>query len=145
MRKNLTIWTALLLCVLLLDGCGGGVAKNVVPDYGESAVYTREDMDEAILLIRKEFGTWKGCELHSIRYAGDECLTEENLEWLRELGKANGLDAEYTQCIEFLTDYHSPKTSEQAGAWNVDYEYTDWQWWMARTEGGQWELLTWGY
>ena len=24
-------------------------------------------------------------------------------------------------------------------------EYTDWQWWLARSEGGDWELLTWGY
>ncbi len=141
--KRKVLIAALTVLALLLAGCGG--KKDVTVDYGSSALYTQEDMDAAIKLIRAEFDTWKGCELHSIRYAGDECLTEDNLEWLRELGKANGLDAAYTQRIEFLTDYHSPKTSEQAGAWNVDYEYTDWQWWMARTEGGQWELLTWGY
>jgi len=31
------------------------------------------------------------------------------------------------------------------GAWEADKEYTDWQWWLAREEGGDWELLTWGY
>ena len=28
---------------------------------------------------------------------------------------------------------------------NPDEEYTDWQWWLARSEGGQWKLLTYGY
>ena len=26
-----------------------------------------------------------------------------------------------------------------------DEEYFDYQWWLARTEGGEWQLLTWGY
>jgi len=45
--------------------------------------------------------------------------------------------------IEFLSDYHSPV--DAVGAWEPDTEYTDWQWWLARTEGGEWELMTSGY
>ena len=45
--------------------------------------------------------------------------------------------------IEFLSDYHSPV--DAVGAWEPDTEYTDWQWWLARTEGGEWELMTCGY
>jgi len=37
----------------------------------------------------------------------------------------------------------SPK--EGGGAWEPDYEYSDWQWWLARTDGGEWQLITWGY
>ena len=48
-----------------------------------------------------------------------------------------------TQCIEFLSDFNSPR--EGGGAWQADYEYNDWQWWLARTDGGSWQLLTWGY
>ena len=30
------------------------------------------------------------------------------------------------------------------GAWNANEEYT-WSWWLARSEGGTWKLMTWGY
>ena len=30
-------------------------------------------------------------------------------------------------------------------AQQADREYTDYQWWLARSEVGAWELLTWGY
>lgn len=51
--------------------------------------------------------------------------------------------AEFTQCIEFVSDFHSPKAG--GGAWEMDYEYTAWQWWLARTDNGEWNLITWGY
>ena len=105
---------------------------------GTSDLYTVSDMDEAIALINAEFSTWTGCEMHSLRYAGDECATAENLAWMNELG-----EKEYTQVIEFLSDFHSPV--EGGSAWEPDTEYKDWQWWLARTEDGNWELLTWGY
>lgn len=28
---------------------------------------------------------------------------------------------------------------------DADTEYEGWQWWLARSEGGAWTLLTWGY
>ena len=30
------------------------------------------------------------------------------------------------------------------GAWNANEEYT-WAWWLVRSEGGDWKLMTWGY
>ena len=50
-----------------------------------------------------------------------------------------------TECIMFECDFHSPKSDADAGGLNVDEEYTDWQWWLARSEGGRWKLMTWGY
>ena len=29
------------------------------------------------------------------------------------------------------------------GGWNENFRY-DWSWYLARTKGGEWELLTWG-
>ena len=26
-----------------------------------------------------------------------------------------------------------------------DEEYTDWPWWLARSDGGEWKLMTYGY
>ena len=108
-------------------------------DYGSSERYTQRSMDRAIALIMEEFGTWEGCEMHSIRYAGDACVSEENLNWLNSLAKGET----FTECIAFLSDFHSPK--EAVGAWNPDSEYTDYQWWLAGTEDGDWQLISWGY
>lgn len=107
--------------------------------YGESELYSEEDMKQAVDLIQKEFSTWEGCELHSIDYAGDECNSKENIKWMNDLKEGQ----DYTQCIEFLSEFHSPVKG--GGAWEADTEYTKYQWWLARSEGGDWELLTWGY
>ena len=112
---------------------------SVVIDYGRSALYTREELADAVSAIKTEFASFEGCELHSIRYAGDENCTEENLKWMNELNP----DGNHVQVARFLSDFRTPK--EQAGAWELDTEYTDWQWWLARSEDGGWEVLTWGY
>ena len=108
-------------------------------DYGTSGLYTEEELEEAAVQVKCRFASFAGCELHSLRYAGDACNSEENLKWL------NGLDGggDYVQVAEFLTDFHSPV--EEMGAWETDMEYTDYQWWLARAEDGGWQLLSWGY
>ncbi len=90
--------------------------------------------------MKKGFATREGCELHSISYTSDECNSEKNIEWMNDLGDEN---AEFTQCIEFVSDFHSPKSG--GSAWNADYEYRHWQWWLARTGNREWSLMTWGY
>lgn len=111
--------------------------------YGNSALYSEEDMNAAIQLIMDTFSTWAGCELHSISYVSDEKCNSENIAWMNELAKANDLKKQFDQCILFQSDFHSPK--ENSGAWEPDEEYTDWQWWLARSEGGPWILMTNGY
>lgn len=118
---------------------GAVPAAEVSIDYGSSEVYTAEELKEAAVQIKCQFAAWAGCELHSLRYAGDGANNEENLRWLNELGGDPG----YTQCAEFLMDFHSPVAG--GGAWEADAEYTDYQWWLARTADGGWEILTWGY
>lgn len=43
----------------------------------------------------------------------------------------------------FKSNFHSPLNG--GSGFNPDEEYTDWQWWLARSEGGQWKLMTYGY
>ena len=124
---------------ILFERADDADSQAVAIDYGTSAIYSQAEMDEAIACIDAKFSTWEGCELHSIRYAGDECASEENLRFVN--GLQEGTD--YVACIEFLSDFHTP--AEDSGAWEADTEYTNWQWWLARAEGGDWELLSWGY
>ena len=112
---------------------------TVRPAYGSSEIYTKEELEEAANLALSQFESFGGCELHSLRYAGDSCNTEENLAWMNELDE--GEDA--VQVVEFLSDFHT--SAENSGVFEPDKEYVDYQWWLARTEGGEWKLLTWGY
>ncbi len=137
---------AILLLITVLCGsaaCAKKQKTEVSIDYGNSALYSKEDMDAAIAVIRKEFDTWDGCELHSISYGSDDACNAENIRWMNELEAANDAQETFSQCILFKSDFHSPKNG--GGAWNADQEYTDWQWWLARSEGGSWKLMTWGY
>jgi len=116
---------------------------DITIDYGSSKLYSKKDMDDAIKLIIQEFDTWDGCELHSIEYSSDEECNSKNIAWMNQFEAANDAKEPFTQCIMFESDFHSPK--EGGGAWNPDYEYTDWEWWLARSDGGKWKLMTWGY
>ena len=145
MKRIISALLAAGVMMGVLAGCAvsrtpGDTAQSVVDiDYGTSAIYTKEDMDEAIALIRNKFAGWEGCELHSIRYASDQCYNLENIYWMNSLKEG----ASFTQVIKFVSDFHSSK--EGSGTLVPDKEYTGWQWWLAREDGGAWELMTWGY
>ena len=117
----------------------GKVYPEVAYDYGKSDLYTTEELEQAAIQAKCEFATFAGCELHSLRYAGDECNTKKNLDWLNSLDE----NAKYTQVAELLSDFHSPV--EGGGAWEPDTEMKDYQWWLAREEGKGWQLITFGY
>lgn len=112
--------------------------SNVKIDYKTSEIYTKEDMDAAIDKILDEFSGWDGCVLYDISYTDDE-KCEENLGYIQSLDT----DHTYDQCIVFVSNFHSPV--EEAGAWEPDYDYENWEWYLGRAENGEWELLTWGY
>ena len=77
--------------------------------------------------------------MHTLRYAGDVCNSRDNIQWLNSLDEGGN----YVQVVEFLSDFHSP--AQGGGAWEPDKEYTDYQWWLARTLDGDWKVLSRGY
>ena len=117
----------------------GQSAPAVDMDLSGSEIYTQEELYDAMLAVKCTFAAWEGCELHAIRYVGDEAGSEKNLAWLNSLGE----DAEYVQAIELLMDFHT--AADAQGAWEPDREYTDYQWWLARTADGDWEIISFGY
>lgn len=118
-----------------------GVAADpeVIIDYGNSALYSKEELEEAMIQIKCKFAGFQGCELHSIRYAGDECNNQKNLEWMNELDEGKN----YVQVAQFFSDFYVVPDSNPV--LDSDEEYKDYQWWLAREEGGGWQLLTYGY
>ena len=118
----------------------GQSSPEVMIDLSGSTLYTEDELYDAMLAIKCKFASWAGCELHSIRYAGDKANSEENLAWLNSLVEGS----EFTQATEFLMNFHSP-VEDGPYSWEPDTEYTDYQWWLARTENGDWEIVSWGY
>lgn len=114
------------------------VDAPVAIDLGHSEKYLKSELLEGMDLVRETIAGWEGVELHSIRYAGDEHCTAENLAWLNGHG-----DTSYTECALFQTDFHSPAEGELA--LDPDAEYEDYGWWLARVDGGGWELVDSGY
>ena len=68
-------------------------------------------------------------------------IDSANIEWMNNLRTDDNKEA-FTQCIAFESSFRSPKKG--GGAWEANEEYT-WSWWLARSEGGEWNLMTWGY
>ena len=115
------------------------IDADVVPDFGTSALYTAEELAEAAVQVKCRFASFAGCELRSLRYAGDEFSTEENLAWMNSLDENAG----YTRVAKFLSDFHTAPDAEDP--WEWDHDYIDFEWWLARTEDGGWQLITFGY
>ncbi len=116
----------------------GAQAPEVEIDLSGSEKYTDDELTDAMLAVKCRFAAF-GCELRSIRYAGDGADNEESLAWLNSLVE-NG---EFVDALELLTDFHAPADAD--GAWDPDTDYTDYQWWLARTDGGDWEIVSFGY
>ena len=134
-KRLLTIVASVVLTIVLIF-----TVINLWPasiDYGTSEIYSREEMDEAITLIKDQFYSWEGCKLYSIYYT-DDSFCQRELDYVNTLA-ADGVT--YTECIVFRTRFRSPIFG--GGAWNANFEY-DWSWYLARTDGGEWDLLTWG-
>lgn len=119
---------------------GTASSADVTIDYGSSEIYSKEDLEAAVIQIKCKFASLDGCELHSIRYAGDEAITDERLKQLN----AQNPDGNYTQVAEFLMDFHTPENTGKT-TFESDKEYTDYQWWLSRTEDNGWEIISFGY
>ncbi len=124
--------------ITLEEYLGAVKSSDVNVDYGSSDIFTEEELKEAAVQVKCKFATFEGCELHSLRYAGDESNSEENLARMKEFDDT----ADYVEVIEFLTDFHTPEDGSQV--FDADSEMTDYQWWLAREKDGGWQLISWG-
>ena len=87
MKKILLLLISILL-TCQLTGCS--LIINPKIDYGNSKVYSKEDMDDAIKLIKKKFNSsFRGSKLNSITYLSDDKCGEDELKWLNVLSEDN--------------------------------------------------------
>ena len=125
------------LLALLLAGCGrGGDASEVQMITGESAIFTRQEIEEAMETamdyFRREFD---GCTMTKIEYI-EEKSAGASAEWARQYGAEEGI----VLYSSFYVD-----ASGGDGSLNPNSTYSNWQWVLTRDAGGEWVLRTWGY
>ena len=133
MKKKIFI----VLCVIL----GIALILSFIPaviDCGDSVLYTKEERQAAAKLISDTVESFEGCKLYAVKNEGDE-VSKKNLEYCNRLA-ADGVT--YSESIVFTSYFLSPIFN--AGAWNPNDLYS-WSWYLARTNGGDWEILTYGY
>ena len=110
--------------------------SNTKINLGESNDYS---LQVAANIITEEIGGWESVKrVYDITYCGDE-LSADNLDYCKTLGEKN-----YIQCAVFSSSFLTAKSSE-SGGFNPNSRYDDWMWYLAKTDDGEWELLTWGY
>lgn len=136
--KNKRIRAVVLAVIITLTVVFvGSNIRPVIIDLGISENYSEQEMNDAIDLIKEEFNSWHGCKLYCISYAGDDVCRKE-LNYVNTLAP-DGIV--YADAIVFRMSFRSPIFG--GGGWNPNFRY-DWSWYLARTENGEWEVLTWG-
>ncbi len=134
MKKTICMILSLGIMLMLFGCVRSGKTAGAVIDYGESEWFSQEDRKAAVNLILNEIGGWEGIRtLHNVRYGGDAASAQE---------KGYG---GYDEIMVFYSDFKTVGNSQKAGGFNLDTEYTDWNWILGKGTDGQWKLLTWGY
>lgn len=60
------------MMLLLPGGFSRANASSVTIDYGTSSIYSKEDMDNTVEVIKQQFSQFEECGLHSLSYTSDQ-------------------------------------------------------------------------
>ena len=131
-----------LCCVLCCTGCRlllqPGNVGNVRIETVDSALYTQQDIDDAVAVILEDFKAFTDCTLTRIAYAGDE-ITQKETEWHREGYESWG---DFDELIILFSDFTVDSDRNDS---MMKGSYTDWNWILVRQDGGSWRHVDHGY
>ena len=129
--KRIVSITCLLLVVLFLVGCSGGVSVG-----GFSSKYMNsDDYEAAVQEVMTYFSSFEGCTMKKIGYAGDAAVKAE--------ADARGLAPE--EVIVLTSTFETDGENHNNGL-NPNYTYKDYTWTLTRhTSAGLWEVTDHGY
>lgn len=142
--KKITAITMALVMTIGLAGCGDTAGEIEVKN-SSSSLFVHEDMTFAMDYVTERLGHWDEIP-DGIEYLGDDlCGSEKMIEDINEFFADDGVT--YTECIGFSVDFHASKRpaviirNALGGDWNIGRKVHDYQFWFARTEGGEWEKV----
>ena len=108
---------------------------------GTSEVYSHEDLQAAVDTIMNTVDNeWQvKVEMQEIFYQWDE-------ESANQLSYCQELNPEVDECVFFKTNFYIPEQeAEMAGAFEPNTTLTDYQWYLGKSNGWEWNVLTAGY
>lgn len=117
---------------------GAVKSADVAYNLTGSELFTDEELKEAAVQVKCRFAAFEGCELHSVKYAGDESSTKEEVERLSQIDEG----AKYVEAVKILTDFHTPKDGSEM--FDADTEIKDYEWSLAHEKDGGWQLVAYG-
>ena len=104
---------------------------------GSSDVYSQEDLQAAVDKIVNYFDVT--VEFQQIFYQWDE-------ESANQLSYCQELNPEVDECVFFKTNFYIPEQdAEMAGAFEPNTTLADYEWYLGRSNGWEWSVLTAGY
>ena len=134
MKKFLAV-VLVLVGMLGLVACGGNTKNVKITDFS-SEIYSDAEIDSAIDVAIDYFEKYfDGCTLTEITYLGDDELDD-----FQEFAERNNADDVIVLISDFEVD-----ASGGDGSLEPNSTYTDWNWILVRTDGGQWEHVDHGY
>lgn len=130
----LTVFAAVLFWVFPREsGMAAGDTSNVEVRQVNSSLYSQDDIDAAIDVVKSDFmNDWWGCELTLIYYAGDERCKLESTE--------RGVET-----MVLFSDFKTGKYLGDESSLNTNDTYKNWSWILVRSEDGTWKHISHGY
>ena len=108
---------------------------------GSSETYSDEDLQAAVDTIMNTVNNeWNvKVEMQELFYQWDE-------ESANQLSYCQELNPEVDECVFFKTNFYIPEQdAEMAGAFEPNTTLTDYEWYLGRSNWGEWNVLTAGY
>ena len=134
MKKTCTCAAILLVFALLFTGCGGNT-RSAERVYGESTLYSRQEIHSAMNVALQKFQLgFTGCTMTEIRY--DEERTLREAERRAEKGEKG----------EVIVLVSTIEVSERhRGSFTPGMTYSGWSWELERSGLGGWKLTNYGF
>ena len=131
-----TLFMLLLSFVLLLSGCSAGKVSTAQKIIGDSLMFTQAEIQDAMDVAISHFkAAFEGCILLEMEYDETHSLRFCE-EWAQTYNAEEG--------IELLSSFAVDDKGGD-GSFTPGDTYHNWQWVLVRSDGGAWELKTWGY
>ena len=136
LRRKRILTAAAAVCLTLVLAILILLFRPAVIRYGTSARYSQQDMAAAVALIEENLP--EGCHLYSIRYT-DDAVCEGARDYCNLLA---GGGVHYDECIVFRVSFRAPLFGRQPVL--TSFMLYDWIYYLGRTAGGSWKIVTFG-
>ena len=124
-----------MILVLSIVLCGCGKVSGAKLEIGESAIYSRAEIQAAMNVVKNHFRQgFEGCTLLNIRYDEEESRSAA-LDWAEQYNAKEAI----VLYSDFLVIGNRNPTL------NGNSKYENWSWVLVRNPFGSWELKTSGY